>query len=164
MSTTTRLYGIFVDSTGQRPMTVPALFNALFDRHGIDAIFVPFQVTAAHVAAAIAVALALAGVGALTITNRTQPETDALAHTVRRTAVVPAGFDIVINATSLGQQGTGRGPQACNHNRPDNTPRIILEGISQYRKCDEHDEGDPPHEFDPQFRLGCRGVPWGGIR
>jgi hypothetical protein len=80
MSTTTRLYGIFVDSTGQRPMTVPALFNALFDRHGIDAIFVPFQVTAAHVAAAIAVALALAGVGALTITNRTQPETDALAQ------------------------------------------------------------------------------------
>jgi shikimate dehydrogenase len=54
ISTTTRLYGIFADSTGQRPMTAPALFNALFDRHGIDAIFVPFQVTAAHVAAAIA--------------------------------------------------------------------------------------------------------------
>jgi shikimate dehydrogenase len=54
MSTTTRLYGIFADSAGQRPMTAPALFNALFDRHGIDAIFVPFQVTPAHVAAAIA--------------------------------------------------------------------------------------------------------------
>jgi shikimate dehydrogenase len=54
MSTTTRLYGIFADSTGQRPMTVPALFDALFDRHGIDAMFVPFQMTAAHVVAAIA--------------------------------------------------------------------------------------------------------------
>jgi hypothetical protein len=29
MSTTTRLYGIFTDSAGQRPMMVPALFNAL---------------------------------------------------------------------------------------------------------------------------------------
>jgi shikimate dehydrogenase len=35
-------------------MTVPALFNALFDRHGLDAIFVPLQVAAEHVAAAIA--------------------------------------------------------------------------------------------------------------
>ena len=208
MSTTTRLYGIFADSTGQRPMLAPALFNALFDRYGTDAIFVPFQVTAAHVATAIAgmrhlrnfagfavtmphkaavaqlcdtllphaqacgvvnavridsdgrligetfdgigmvqaitthrplgtgtrvllvgaggvgqaiaVALALAGVGALTITNRTQAKADVLAHMVRRAAptcmvearaaVDPAGFDIVINATSLGQQGQEEGP------------------------------------------------------
>ena len=53
ISTTTWLYGIFAHSIGQRPMTVPALFNALFERHGIDAIFVPLQVAAEHVAAAI---------------------------------------------------------------------------------------------------------------
>jgi len=53
ISTTTRLYGIFAYSTGQRPMTVPALFNALFDRHGIDAIFVPLQVATEHVEAAV---------------------------------------------------------------------------------------------------------------
>lgn len=222
MSTTTRLYGIFADSTGQRPMTAPALFNALFDRHGIDAIFVPFQVAAAHVAAAIAgmrhlrnfagfavtmphkaavaqlcdtllpnaracgvvntvridpdgrligetfdgvgmvqaltayraldagtrvllvgaggvgqaiaVALALAGVGSLTITNRTQAKADALAHTVRRAApactvegraaVDPAGFDIVINATSLGQQGTGPGPLPFDVSRVSGTALV----------------------------------------
>jgi shikimate dehydrogenase len=188
-------------------MLVPALFNALLERRGVDAIFVPLQVTPDHVAAAIAglrrlrnfagfavtmphkaavaqlcdtllphaqacgvvntvlidpegrligetfdgvgmvqaitahraldagtrvllvgaggvgqaigVALVLAGVGALTITNRTQAKADALAHMVRRAApactvearaaVDPAGFDIVINATSLGQQGQAQG-------------------------------------------------------
>jgi shikimate dehydrogenase len=186
-------------------MTVPALFNALFDRHGIDALFIPFQVDAEHVATAIlgmrhlrdfagfcvtmphkaavaalcdtllphaqacgvvntvridpdgrligesfdgigmvqaltahralntatrvllvgaggvgqaiAVALALDGVGHLAITNRTQAKAETLAQTVRRaapacmvevsSAVDPAGFDIVINATSLGQHGVG---------------------------------------------------------
>jgi shikimate dehydrogenase len=66
---------------------------------------------------AIAVALALAGVGSLAITNRTQAKADDLADRVRRAApackveagavVDPAGFDIVINATSLGQNGQG---------------------------------------------------------
>ena len=205
VSTTTRLYGIFAHSTGQRPMTVPALFNALFDRHGIDALFIPLQVAADHVATvilgmrhlrdfagfcvtmphkdavaalcdtllphaqacgvvntvridpdgrligetfdgigmvqaltahralntatrvllvgagrvgqAIAVALALADVGHLVITNRTQAKAETLAQTVRRaapacmvevsSAVDPAGFDIVINATSFGQHGGG---------------------------------------------------------
>lgn len=204
-STTTRLYGIFAHSTGQRTTLVPALFNALLERRGVDAIFVPFQVPAEHLAAAIAgmrhlrdfagfcvtmphkptvaqmcdmllpnaqacgvvnavridpdgrltgeifdgvgmvqaitahraldaatrvllvgaggvgqaiaVALALAGVGYLAITNRTQAKADALAQTVRRaaptctveasSAVDPALFDIVINATSLGQDGQG---------------------------------------------------------
>ena len=205
MSTTTRLYGHFAYSTVQRPMPVPALMNALLERRGVDAIYVPLQVAPEHVAAAIAgmrhlrdfagfcvtmphkaavaqlcdvllpnaqacgvvnavridpngqfigetfdgvgmvhaltahraldaatrvllvgaggvgqaiaVALALAGVGYITITNRTQAKADDLAHRVRRAApactveacatIAPTGFDIVINATSLGQNGQG---------------------------------------------------------
>ena len=205
ISTTTRLYGHFAYSTVQRPMPVPALMNALLERRGVDAVFVPLQVPPKHLAAtivgmrhlrdfagfcvtmphktaaahlcdrllpnaqacgavnavridpdgrligetfdgvgmvqaitahraldaatrvllvgaggvgqAIAVALALAGVGYLAITNRTQAKADDLADRVRRAttactveagAVVdPADFDIVINATSLGQNGQG---------------------------------------------------------
>jgi shikimate dehydrogenase len=205
MSTTTRLYGHFAYSTVQRPMPVPALMNALLERRGVDAIYVPLQVPPEHLAAiiagmrhlrdfagfcvtmphkaavaqlcdvllpnaqacgvvnavridpdgqligetfdgmgmvqaitahraldaatrvllvgaggvgqAIAVALALAGVGCLAITNRTQVKADDLARRVRRAApacivearaaVDPTGFDIVINATSLGQNGQG---------------------------------------------------------
>jgi shikimate dehydrogenase len=61
--------------------------------------------------------LALAGVGSLAITNRTQVKADDLACRVRRAApactvearagVDPTDFDIVINATSLGQNGQG---------------------------------------------------------
>ena len=204
MSTTTHLYGHFAYSTVQRPMPVPALMNALLERRGVDAIYVPLQVAPEHVAAAIAgmrhlrdfagfcvtmphkaavaqlcdvllpnaqacgvvnavridpngqfigetldgvgmvhaltahraldaatrvllvgaggvgqaiaVALALAGVGYITITNRTQAKPDDLAHRVRRgpplvrlkpALLSPTGFDIVINATSLGQNGQG---------------------------------------------------------
>jgi shikimate dehydrogenase len=70
---------------------------------------------AGGVGKAIAVALALAGVGYLTITNRTQAKAEALADTVRKvapacTALASAaaqadGFDVVINATSLGTNG-----------------------------------------------------------
>jgi shikimate dehydrogenase len=205
MSTTTRLYGHFAYSTVQRPMPVPALMNALLERRGVDAIYVPLQVAPEHLAAviasmrhlrdfagfcvtmphkaavaqlcdvllpnaqacgvvnavridpdgrfigetfdgvgmvhaltahraldattrvllvgaggvgqAIAVALALAGVGYIAITNRTQAKADDLTHRVRRAApactvearatIAPTGFDIVINATSLGQNGQG---------------------------------------------------------
>jgi shikimate dehydrogenase len=68
---------------------------------------------------AIAVALALAGVGALTITKRTQAKADALVAKVRHVAPAcvvetqaafdPVGFDIVINATSL-EHVHGQGP------------------------------------------------------
>ena len=54
MSTTTRLYGHFAYSTIQRPMPVPALMNALLERRGVDAIYVPLQVAPEHVAAVIA--------------------------------------------------------------------------------------------------------------
>ena len=54
MSTTTRLYGHFAYSTVQRLMPVPALMNALLERRGVDAIYVPLQVAPEHVAAAIA--------------------------------------------------------------------------------------------------------------
>jgi shikimate dehydrogenase len=194
---------MFLHAPEQRALVVPALFNALFDQHGIDAMFMPLQVTAeqlapaiagmrrlrdfagfcvtmphkaavaqlcdvllpnaqacsvvnavridadgrmigetfdgvgmvkaiaAHrdlggatrvllagaggVAKAIAVALALAGIGQLAITNRSRANADALVQTVRRAAPTctvdasvlgdPAGFDIVINATSLGVNG-----------------------------------------------------------
>jgi len=74
-------------------------------------------VGAGGVGRAISVALALAGVGHLTITNRTLAKAEDLAQTLRRAApkcVVesgstcdPATFDIVINATSLGLNGQG---------------------------------------------------------
>jgi shikimate dehydrogenase len=76
-------------------------------------------VGAGGVGQAIAVALALAGVGHLAVTNRTQAKADDLVQKVWRaapacavetnTAFDPAGFDIVINATSLGF-GDGQGP------------------------------------------------------
>ena len=72
---------------------------------------------AGGVGRAIAVALALAGIGYLTIVNRTRSKADDLAETVRRAAPTcmaeaggafdPAAFDIVINATSLGLNGQG---------------------------------------------------------
>ena len=78
------------------------------------------QVGAGGVGYAIAVAMALAGVGYLAIANRTQAKADELAQTVRRAAPAcmaesgssfdPAGFDIVINATSLGLNGQGPMP------------------------------------------------------
>ena len=207
VSTTTRLYGHFAHQTEHRPQPVVAVVNALLDQRGVDALWMPLQVSAEHFAAAvaglrhlrdfagftvtmphkvtaarlcdvllpnaqacgvvnavridpdgrligetfdgvgmvhalaahravdattrvllvgaggvgqaIAVALALAGVGSLVITNRTQAKADDLVHKVRRaapacavetnTACDPAGFDIVINATSLGF-GDGQGP------------------------------------------------------
>lgn len=54
VSTTTRLYGIFAHATGQRPMVVPVLFDELFDRHGVDAMFIPLQVSSEHLAAVVA--------------------------------------------------------------------------------------------------------------
>lgn len=54
MSTTSRLYGHFAYSTIQRPMPVPPLMNALLERRGVDAIYVPLQVAPEHVAAVIA--------------------------------------------------------------------------------------------------------------
>jgi shikimate dehydrogenase len=54
VSTRTRLYGIFAHAIEDRPMAVPVLFNALFDRHGVDAMFIPLQVSPEHLAAAIA--------------------------------------------------------------------------------------------------------------
>lgn len=74
-------------------------------------------VGAGGVGRAIAVALALAGVGYLAIVNRTQAKAEDLVHTVQcaapacaveaGSAVDPAAFDIVINATSLGLNGQG---------------------------------------------------------
>jgi shikimate dehydrogenase len=82
-------------------------------------------VGAGGVGRAIAVALALAGVGYLAIVNRTQAKAEDLAHTVRRaapacaveagSAVNPAAFDIVINATSLGLHGQGPLPVEVAH-------------------------------------------------
>jgi shikimate dehydrogenase len=78
------------------------------------------MVGAGGVGRSIAVALALAGVGYLAISNRTPSKADELADTVRRAApdcVVksdssfdPEGFDIVVNATSLGLNGQGPMP------------------------------------------------------
>ena len=54
ISTTTRLYGHFAYSTVQRPMSAPALMNALLERRGVDALFVLLQVPPEHLAATIA--------------------------------------------------------------------------------------------------------------
>jgi shikimate dehydrogenase len=51
--TTTRLYGLFAHATGQRPLVVPRLFDAVFEEHGVDAMFVPLQVAPEHLAAVV---------------------------------------------------------------------------------------------------------------
>jgi shikimate dehydrogenase len=96
-----------------------ALVQALKAHRALDATTRVLLVGAGGVGQAIAVALGLAGVGTLTITNRTQAKADDLAEKVRRAAPAcvvetpttcdPAGFDIVINATSLGY-GNAPGP------------------------------------------------------
>jgi shikimate dehydrogenase len=87
---------------------------------------------------AIAVALALAGVGSLAMTNRTQAKADDLVHKVRRaapacavettTAFDLAGFDIVINATSLGF-GDGQGPLPVDGSRVSDAA-LVADGVS----------------------------------
>ena len=54
ISTTTRLYGHFTHSVGQRPHPLAPVMNALLDQRGIDALWVPLQVPADHFAAAVA--------------------------------------------------------------------------------------------------------------
>jgi shikimate dehydrogenase len=93
------------------------MVKALTAQRTLDANTRVLLVGAGGVGRAIAVVLALAGVGSLVIANRTQAKAEDLAHTVRRaaptcaveagSAVDPATFDIVINATSLGLNGQG---------------------------------------------------------
>jgi shikimate dehydrogenase len=104
-----RLIGETFDGVG--------MVQAITAHRALDAATRVLLVGAGGVGQAIAVALALAGVGYLAITNRTQAKPDTLAQTVRRaaptctveasSAVDPALFDIIINATSLGQNGQG---------------------------------------------------------
>jgi len=106
-----RLIGETFDGVG--------MLHALTAHRAVDATTRVLLVGAGGVGQAIAVALALAGIGSLAITNRTQAKADDLVHKVRRaapacavettTAFDLAGFDIVINATSLGF-GDGQRP------------------------------------------------------
>jgi shikimate dehydrogenase len=96
-----------------------AMVQAIMAHRAIDATTRVLLVGAGGVGQAIGVALGLAGVGVLAITNRTQAKADDLAQKVRHAAPAcvvtthaacdPAGFDIVINATSLGHVH-GQGP------------------------------------------------------
>lgn len=58
-------------------MLVPALFNAVFDRHGVDATFVPLQVSAEHLAAVIAGMRHLRDFAGFCVT---MPHKSAVAH------------------------------------------------------------------------------------
>jgi shikimate dehydrogenase len=51
ISGTTRFLGIFADPIDH--VRTPAVFNAFFDQHGIDAVFVPLHVTPDHLEAAM---------------------------------------------------------------------------------------------------------------
>jgi shikimate dehydrogenase len=53
ISTTTRLYGHFAHATGQRPLPLAVLMNALLDQRGVDALWVPLQVPAEHFEAVV---------------------------------------------------------------------------------------------------------------
>jgi shikimate dehydrogenase len=93
------------------------MVKALMAQRTLDTNTRVLLIGAGGVGRAIAVALALAGVGSLAIVNRTQAKAEELTHTVQRaapacaveagSAVDPAAFDIVINATSLGLHGQG---------------------------------------------------------
>jgi shikimate dehydrogenase len=54
ISTKTRLYGVFANGSGERPIPVVDLIDDLIQQRGVDAIFVPFQVTAENLQAALA--------------------------------------------------------------------------------------------------------------
>ena len=96
-----------------------AMVQAITAHRAIDATTRILLVGAGGVGQAIGVALGLAGIGSLSITNRTQAKADDLVQKVRRAtpacvvethaAFDPADFDIVINATSLGHVN-GQGP------------------------------------------------------
>jgi shikimate dehydrogenase len=104
-----RLIGETFDGVG--------MVRAITAQRAVDTATRVLLVGAGGAGQAIAGALALAGVGYLTITNRTQAKAVDLAQTVRRAApactveasaaIDPALFDIVINATSLGRHGPG---------------------------------------------------------
>ena len=93
------------------------MVQAITAHRALDAATRVLLVGAGGVGQAIAVALGLAGVGCLAITKRTPAKADDLADRVRRATTActvragavfdPADFDIVINATSLGQNGQG---------------------------------------------------------
>jgi len=110
-----------------------AMVQAITAHRALDATTRVLLVGAGGVGQAIAVALGLAGVGILTITNRTQAKADALAEKVRRAAphcVVetpsacdPAGFDVVINATSLGFENA-QGPLPIDVSRVSETALV----------------------------------------
>ena len=107
-----RLIGETFDGVG--------MVKAIEEQRVLNADTRVLQVGAGGVGHAIAVAMALAGVGYLAIANRTQGKAEELAETVRRAAPTceaesgasfdPAGFDILINATSLGLNGQGPMP------------------------------------------------------
>jgi shikimate dehydrogenase len=110
-----------------------AMVQAITAHRAIDATTRVLLVGAGGVGQAIGVALGLAGVGSLAITNRTQAKADDLVQKVRRaapacavetnTACDPAGFDIVINATSLGHVH-GQGPQPVDVSRVSGTALV----------------------------------------
>jgi shikimate dehydrogenase len=52
LSGRTRFYGLFADPVEH--LQAPAVFNELFDRRGIDALFIPLHVTAEHLAVTVA--------------------------------------------------------------------------------------------------------------
>lgn len=55
LSTTTRLYGHFGHAIRPWPLSGPIpLFNALLDQRGVDALYVPLQVSVEHFAAVVA--------------------------------------------------------------------------------------------------------------
>ena len=96
------------------------MVKAIEEQRDLDANTRVLLVGAGGVGRAIGVALALAGVGFLAVENRTPAMADELAQTARHAApmcVVEsgsefnlAGFDIVVNATSLGLNGEGPMP------------------------------------------------------
>lgn len=96
------------------------MVKAIAARRSLGASTRVLLVGAGGVGRAIAVALALAGVGHVAIANRTRAKAEDLARAVRSAAPTcsteagstfdPAGFDVVINATSLGLNGQGPVP------------------------------------------------------
>lgn len=93
------------------------MVKAITAQRSLDANTRVLLIGAGGVGRAIAVALAFAGVGYMAIANRTRTKAEDLAQTVQDavpTCVTksgstfdPAGFDIIINATSLGLNAQG---------------------------------------------------------
>jgi shikimate dehydrogenase len=127
----TRFYGIFADPIGH--VQAPAAFNALLDRRGVDAVFVPLHVPAEHFAAAVAGLRHIRSFAGYTLTMPHKAmavrQCDALLPNARACGAVNA-VRIDPDGRLIGEiyDGVGMVKAITAHRALDATTRVLLVG------------------------------------